>query len=68
MAPKQRKPGQAGNTSHGHRSNRVHSHRRGGNSHAKREDKKVSCFWPLATAATAAGAVLGGLGYVAFNI
>lgn len=32
--PKQRGAGQTGNTSHGHRSNRVNSTRRGGNPHA----------------------------------
>lgn len=36
MTPKQRGGGSPkfGNTSHGHRSNRVHSSRRGGNPHA----------------------------------
>jgi hypothetical protein len=32
--PKQRGPGQTGNTNWGHRSNRVNSTRRGGNPHA----------------------------------
>lgn len=34
MTPKQRGPGESGNTSWGHRSNRVNSSRRGGNPHA----------------------------------
>jgi hypothetical protein len=34
MTPKQRGAGQSGNTSWGHRSNRVNSTRRGGNPHA----------------------------------
>jgi|SRR5688572_25798179 len=33
MTPKQRGAGQTGNTSWGHRSNRVTSHKRGGDSH-----------------------------------
>lgn len=47
MTPKQRRPGQTGNTSHGHRSNRVNSGRRGGNPHAGGGGKKGGCFGVL---------------------
>lgn len=44
MTPKQRGPGQFGNTSRGHQSNRINSIRRGGNPHVGRGKPEKGCL------------------------
>ena len=65
MTPKQRGPGQSGNTNWGHRSNRVNSTRRGGNPHAGGGGGgKKGCVLTLLAGVGILGGLAAGVGQI----